>query len=512
MPAADKIGIIKSGTIKRMARNTFSLSKSQYLKGIQCLKAIWLFKHRPEIATPHDDIKLSVFAEGINVGKLARNIFPNGKLIELENRNFGLALWQTKNYLESLNTSSIFEAAFSSNGLFVMCDILNKTNFGWDIYEVKASTNAKQVHIEDIAMQYHVLSSKNITINKTYIVHINNNYILEDILDVNKLFNAVDVTEQVIELQPEVAPRIEKIRATLKGSMPNIKIGPQCSRPYDCEFRKHCWQHVPDYSVFNLTRLAADKKFDLANQGIMKIEDIPNDFVLNTKQQIQVDCERNDESVINKEELKLFLENIKYPVYFLDFESYQQAIPNILQTKPYQQIPFQFSLHIKKSHDSKLEHREFLANPNEDPRRPLAKKLIEYIPDNATIVVYNSSFEKQIINSLANLFPEYQKRLQTMSSNIIDLLLPFQQNFFYTKEMRGSNSLKSVLPAIVPTLSYTDLEVSNGGQAGRKFLNLRNCNSQEEKSKTRKALLEYCKLDTLAMFELLEKLKEVIKL
>ncbi len=500
-----------------------SLSKSLFIKGMQCKKALWLRKYKKEVLTPPDNQTLAIFETGNRVGELACKLFENGKKIPYENCSFQDKIDLTKRYMDK-EVDSIYEATFEYNGILVMVDILNKTKDGWAINEVKSSTwnktktkNDITLYILDAAIQYYVLNGLGIKITDTNLILINSEYVRGDELDLNELFSIVSVDEEVEFWQDEIPIYLAEFQKVLKDSKnePDIDIGQHCKISYECEARKYCWRvqkEIPKFSVFDIFTMTKNaKSLQLYHDGIVKIEDIPDDFALTQKQSLVVNAWKEDKKYINKEEIEAFLDKISYPIYHLDFETMSEAIPSYKGTRPYEQIPFQYSLHIEYS-DGSLKHREFLANESKDPREQIVKKIIKDIPTNATIMAYNASFEKRVLNDLANSFPKYKKHLLFLTENFIDLAKPFQQRSYYLPQMRGKYSIKIVLPLLVPDMeqAYKELSlVNNGSDAMNTFPKLKQM-PKKQKDAYRKALLEYCKLDTLAMMKVLGVLREVV--
>jgi hypothetical protein len=291
--------------------------------------------------------------------------------------------------------------------------------------------------------------------------------------------------------------------------MPPIDIGPHCSNPYSCDFKQHCWQHVPAYSIFNIARIG-DKAWDLYNRGILNIEDVPADFPLNPSQLAQVDAEKNGEELTNTTSIRDFLSELSYPLYYLDFETFMSPVPLLDQTRPFDQIVFQYSLHVQNRVNGPCEHRDFLAEANgEDPRPAFIKKLIADCGTSGSIVVYNQGFEVARLNELALAFPQYADELQKIIHRIIDLMKPFQQKAYYTAAMLGKYSIKNVLPALVPDLAYDDLAIGDGGTASATFFALFEGRFEGNQEVVIQNLLDYCERDTWAMVVLMKKLYEL---
>ena len=489
------------------------LSKSLYTKGIQCPKALWLKKYKPSVLTPPDEDAQAVFETGNIVGELACQLFSNGKEVTFT-RNYDDMIATTQQCINE-GISNIYEATFNHNGTLVMVDVLVVDNDGVHIYEVKSSTSVKDIYVHDTSIQYYVLKNLGFTIKSANIVHINSDYVRGDELDLNELFSTVDITSEVETLQKNIPSILQTFENFLsdKTNEPNIDIGSHCKKPYECDAKEYCWKvqrHIPEYSIFNIFNLGSKKQIELYDQGIINIEDIPADFEMTANQAQAVENFKSKETHINKEQIKEFVGTLTYPIYHLDFETFQQAIPQYKGLKPFEQIPFQYSLHIEHE-DGTLEHKEFLAQDGIDPREQISLKLVKDIPTDVTVLAYNMSFEKGVIKRLASNYEELSSHLLSINENMKDLMVPFQKKYYVTPDMNGSYSIKYVLPALVPEFAkaYKELDgVQNGSQAMNAFANLFKLDD-EEKETMRKSLLEYCKLDTLAMVKILEKLKEI---
>ncbi len=487
---------------------SLSLSKSKFLNGLQCHKSLWLNKNRPDLKGDIDASKQAMFDEGTYVGELAQGLFPGGEAIRFEEGTFEEKITRTKELISS-GIKTIYEATFQYDDILVMVDILHKDKSGWELYEVKSSTRVKPVNENDVAVQYYVLDGSGIKLKKAFLVHINNQYARIGDIDIGQLFNIKDLTKTAKVKQDFVKDEIEKIRKALKKGEPRIDIGPHCSDPYECDFQEHCWKHVPKPSVFNISRLGAEKKWALYDDGILKFKDIPDYYQLNANQTIQVNSELTGKDFIDREAIKEFLNTIHYPLYFLDFETFNPAVPPFNGIRPYQKIPFQYSLHYQKKKVGEIHHKEFLAKEGTDPRKELAQGLVESIPDNSCILTYNAGFEKGVIKELAEQLPKFKKKLMSIHDSIEDLIIPFRSKAYYKKEMNGSASLKYVLPALIPELSYDEMEISGGGQASSIYANLHLVENEKERKKIRKNLIEYCKLDTFGMIKILENLYKI---
>ncbi len=486
------------------------LSKSRFIRGLQCHKSLWLLNYKPELRTPPDQSQQAIFDMGTEVGLVAQQLYPDGETIEFDENNLDGMVDKTKEHIAS-GVNTIYEATFKYDDVLVMIDIMNRAPDGWELYEVKSSTTVKDVHINDVAVQYYVLTGTGLRLSSASLVHINNQYIRRGILELGRLFSIVDLTERVIEKHIFVKNELELMRDAIKGDVPQIDIGPHCNEPHDCDFRNHCWSHVPDNSIFDLSGLNNTKKFNLYNKGILDFKALPEGFPLSSSQELQVKAVLTGERVVNQEGIKAFLDELYYPLYFLDFETFAPPIPPFDNLRPYQKIPFQYSLHYLEKEGGDLKHKEILAEEEADPREALARSITENIPEGACVLAYNSGFEKSVIQELAEQFPQYSTQLLNINNRILDLMMPFQNKYLYTKEMRGRYSIKSVLPALVPELGYDRLEIPDGNVASKAYSALHMIEDKEEVKKIRHNLLEYCKQDTLGMVKLVEQLVSEIR-
>lgn len=482
------------------------LSKTLFIKGLQCHKSLYLHKYHPELKDEISEDQEARFQTGIDIGIYAQKLFPGGVEISYEGLSLSDQINRTMEEIEK-GTENIYEAAFSYDNIFIKVDILHKGNDGWKIYEVKGSTSVKDVYLNDIASQYYVFKGTGLPLSKVFLVYINNQYVRQGDIEVDKLFTIDDQTNIAIEKQEYVIDEIKKMREMLTGEEPDIDIGPYCTDPYECDFYGHCWQHIPEDSVFSIRDRGLDK-FGLYRQGIIHIKDVPK-HLLSRNQLIQVEGFLEKKNILNKDGVKEFLDLIWYPLCFLDFETtYMVPIPLFDGTRPYQPVPFQYSLHFLENKTAELKHYEYLAPPDIDPRKELIEKLLNEIPENACVLAYNMSFEIRMMRYLKEWYPEYADRIDNIIDHMRDLMVPFRNKDIYRWEMNGSYSIKEVLPALVPELSYKDMDISDGALASNAYMVLRKLENPLEIEKIRNALLEYCKMDTLAMVRILERLYE----
>ena len=430
------------------------------------------------------------------VGEAARNILPGGVLIEY-NKDPQVMADQTRKLIDN-GCTIIYEATFIYKDLIAMCDILMVTRNGVVIFEVKSATEVKDEYIDDVAFQEYVISKCRFTVDQANIIYINTYYVRNGKLEYDKLFTIADITEKIDERRNiiNINEDLGVINAILKYDMPKTHIGKQCKKPNECDYCKACWEHIPDYSVFNLYRVS-DKAYSYYEDGIITLNDIHESGIpLKGIQKLQVDTLLSGEPVINKVAIKKFIDNLKYPLYYLDFETFQEAIPSHDGIRPYEQVPFQYSLHIQHEANGEQVHKEFLGKEGTNPKRALAEQICQDIGLAGTVLAYNMSFEGTVLKKLAEEYPDLADHLLTIASNLDDLLIPFRETWYYTKEMKGSFSIKSVLPALYPP------------EAMAAFPRMATMTA-EEVDETRRNLLKYCGLDTYAMVKVLDKLREV---
>ncbi len=491
------------------------LTKSTYQKATQCPKILWLTTHKKEQLTPPSTSAQSKLKIGTEVGKLACELFPNGRRIVYDATDFRGMAEQTKQWIEE-GVSTIYEATFMVDGLFVMVDLLRVTSRGLMLYEVKSSTTLKAIYRQDVAFQCYVVAELGYQILGAFVVYLDNTYVREEQLDLEALFCVVEVTDEVNALQEEMPHKIERFRGYIadKEHEPEIEIGKHCHKPYLCEAKNYCWsvqRAIPDYSIFDIFYLGSQKQIDLYERGIVKIEEIPDDYNMTKRQREKVKNFKEKKNYIDCEQIERFVERLSYPLYHLDFETFQQAIPEWEGISPYQQIPFQYSLHIEEE-NGELEHREFLAQEGRDPREALANALVADIPTDVMVIAYNMSFEKGVLKRLANEFKALSSHLMAIYDNMVDLMMPFQKGYYMTPAMKGSYSIKYVLPALVPTMcdAYDELELIHDGSDAMDAFGRLGDMDEVEREAMREALLAYCRLDTLAMVEILRVLRIIL--
>ena len=493
-------------------------SKSKYCEFKQCPKACWLTKYKPELREVDAAVEAR-FTKGNEVGDLAMGLFGDYVEVTSYKPDGSLDLNKmtelTKQAMQE-GREVICEASFLDGGLYCAVDILRKTDKGYAMYEVKSSTHPeKRVYLLDVCYQKYVLEKCGVLVDGVYLVTLDRDYVFDGTLDIQKLFKITDLSTLVEQEIGMVEGDLKRAEETLAlPDEPSIPISASCRDPYACSFWKHCTQDLPTPSVFDLYRIEFNEALELYHKGIRSFEDVSKSgtkLSKHAKRQIEFELEKKEPD-INKEGIQEFLDTLTYPLYFLDFESVQLAVPQYLGTRTYQQVVVQYSLHILEKPDGELKHKEYLARPESNSCRELAQRLVEDIPANACVLVYNKGFEGPRIRELAAAFPDFSQHLLAIAENLKDLLVPFRKGYYYNRRMGGSFSIKSVLPALFPddpSLDYHKLDgVHNGSEAMELFPRLKDM-PQEERKIAERNLLKYCELDTFAMVKVLWELLRV---
>jgi predicted RecB family nuclease len=479
------------------------LSKSRFMTGLQCHKALYLSCFERELADPIGPAQQAIFDTGTKIGEIARDICPGGTLIAEEYYEHPQSIKSTQKILYDISVPAIYEAGFLYDDIRIRADILVMVDGNsYDLIEVKSTTKTKEEHISDVAVQLYVLNGCGIAIRRACLGHLNNKYVYQGgKYDLDQLFQIDDITIEAKDKQPEVESQLRDMRAMLgQSNPPDVKVGRQCSNPYDCAFQGHCWANVPDHHVLQLPRVGKKVIAALEAAGIDDIHDIPIDFPgLNVTQQMVRDCVVNNRVQINpqiSEELK----QLDYPIHFLDFETFNPALPLYKGTSSYKIIPFQWSNHILDEKGN-IEHDEYLHDGFDDPREEFARSLLRSLGHEGSIVVY-SAFEASRIKELMQLLPHLSDELYELFDRIIDLL-KLVRAYCYHPKFHGSFSIKSVLPALVPDLGYKDLEINDGGLASIAYAEIVSPDTKSARREhLRGCLLDYCERDTEAEVQL----------
>jgi CRISPR/Cas system-associated exonuclease Cas4 (RecB family) len=458
--------------------------------------------------TAPDAAQEKIFETGNRIGLFAQRVFPNGVLVDEPYYEIEKAVAKTQELLKTAHT--VYEAAFLYDNVLIRVDILHKTDSGWTMIEVKSSTSVKEEYYEDVSIQAYVLRGSGIHLNKAVLMHINNEYVKQTSdIDINSFFIQADITETLTK--PEVIKEtLLEMTEEMSAPEPEAKISKRLCG--GCEFEAYCWQNVPEDSVYNLPRIS-DKAAFIASHGYLKISDVPPEYLTTERQLKWLDVYLTNTPYIDKNGISELLAQLNYPLYFLDFETTSPAIPIWQNTRPYQQIVFQASLHVMEHEGATLQHYEYLFEGKDDPRPKAAEFLLKNIGGYGSIIAHNAAFEKSRIAEMARDVDLPQKNvdhLKNMLTRFWDSKDPFQKYYLHPG-FHCSASIKKVLPVIAPGMTYEGMAVGNGGDAMDAFDALYASKlSEEEEKQLRKDLLAYCAQDTLAMVKIVEFLKNII--
>ena len=486
------------------------ISKSKFLWGSQCPKLLWHAYHAKELITPPDASTQGVFDQGHLVGALSRRLFPDGIEIGPGVVDLDETLRLTAEHLPLRRP--LFEAAFAANGGYCRVDILVPAPRGaWDLIEVKSTSETEPVHLTDLAFQAWVLRQAGLTLRRASLCRINPEFIRQGEVDPEKFFVVEPLTSQVEELGPTTEKQLDAMKRVLQGSAtPEPGIGPHCDSPYPCPMQAHCWAHLPKHSVMDLYR-GRKKGFELLQSGIRALGKVPDDVKLTDRQQIQRTAVQTARAQVNSTPLRSFLKSLEYPVRYLDFETFATAIPLFDGLRPFQQVPFQFSLHEQTAPGGPLQSVQFLADGPGDPRPAFLDQLREAVGARGSILTYNAAFEVGRLEECAEAFPAHQGWIRKATSRVVDLLVPFRAFDYYHPEQQGSASMKAVLPALTGK-GYEGLGIQEGGTASREYLRVTHGEATAaDRAQVRAQLAEYCGRDTEGMAWMVDALWKLVK-
>jgi hypothetical protein len=478
------------------------LTKTAYGYGLVCDRYLWVYQNERDQLPEADEATQAIFDQGHLIGDLAKSLYPDG--IEIDwSRGHEAGIAQTGTILGERRP--VFEAGFQHGDTHARADILKpSTGGGWELIEVKSSSKVKEEHHDDVAFQKHVYAGAGISIRRCSVMCVDTTYVRKGDLEAERLLKLTDVTDEIKPLATKVPSEVKRQLSVMgKTKRPEGKLGPHCA---DCLLYDQCWSFLPERHVFSLYR-AGQKAFDLMDQGILSIKDIPGDYPLTQKQSIQVTCERTGEPHIEPNGIQAFLKQLKYPLCFLDFETLMMAVPPYDELSPYEQVPFQYSLHVASSPGAAVEHHSYLSDGSTDPRPEVLSNLKKQLGSKGSIVAYNSAFEIRVLESCVGHFPKYRKWFESIRPRMVDLYAPFRDFHYYHPDQNGSASLKAVLPVLTGK-SYEGFKIADGQAASLRFREMAFGDIEESRKKAiRKALETYCRQDAEGMLGIVKELK-----
>ncbi len=484
------------------------LTKSNFTHFLKCPILLWLDKVRPDLKSPVDPATQRVFDQGNEVDALAQGLYPQGIAME------GFNQTGFKNTQQAIASGAkiLFQPTAIADGLTARADILIKDEYdAWDIYEVKMATDVKDEYYADVAFQKLCFTKAGIPIGKTYLVHINNTYVRKGQIDVKKFFTAEDITDDVNDQMPEVIKRIPDAQDVLAwgkeiGSAQLLK----CPDIAKCGCVRHWFSTLDTSALENiLTGLPPEEIGKMIEKDVIDSKKLSKKFI------VQIPWRTPGErwpKHVNQEIIRHDFQQLRYPIYFFDYETIFPAIPSFDDNRPYQQIPFQFSVCKVDAIGATPKQFDFLKETYEDPRLSLIEALHKAIGPEGTVVSWNASFEMSVNTALAKLYPTHADFLLGINARMYDLMQIFKKKQYVDPGFSGGYSLKVVLPTLCPDLSYANLNIHEGGEASASWQVLTDPNLPEEKRhQLRKDMIDYCRLDVYGMVKILEYLHQIAR-
>ncbi len=493
-----------------MSSKKSTLSKSTLIRSIQCSKSLYLYKNHYSLRDKADITQQQKFDRGHRVGILAHQLFTGGKDCSPPNPfSYDASIAATK-LLVQQQFPVVYEAAFKYNGIMAALDILECKDGKWYAYEVKSSFRISNTYLLDAAIQYYIITKSGVPLEDFSLVTINNEYVLQDELEISAFFRKTSVMQEILERIPFIEKTIEEAIATLDSkTIPEVPIGAHCTKPYPCDFQGYCWQHLEKDSIWYLPGISMQEKSLFYERGISTIHQIDNIEELNARQKVIIESFQQQQPHLHADQLRQFIGPVHYPLFYFDIEAFQPAVPLFKGTKPYERIPFLYSLHYKESADAPLQHFSYIS-PVTDDRVPFIRQFLKDTEKEGTILVFNTLMEKSILFRLSADFPEYKKDILQRINRILDVEIPFKELYYYHPAQQGSFSLKAIGNAVLGKDEFAASRVKDGEEAMAVYNELFYTNDKASIPEKLEQLKTYCRTDTYVLYEIFEKLKQLV--
>ncbi|MCA9349835.1 DUF2779 domain-containing protein [Candidatus Saccharibacteria bacterium] len=487
----------------------YTISKSDYMLWLKHPAWLWLKKHHPKSLPPIDQDTQAIFDAGHLFEEYAEGLFDNPLKLGFDSYQEYLSLPdRTRKALDSSTKQAILQGRVEQDSLTCIFDVLEPLESGgYNLYEIKSSTKPKPEHYQDLAFQKLVLEKSGLKIDKIYLIHLNSFFVKKrDKIDPKKLTKVVEVTAEVLELSSQTAQNVALVKATA-SQIDSPDLSPAFASKYGLRdwltIYKYLEPNLPEDSIYNLYGISLEQVQSAKETNTQKIEDLDPKLLIRSKQKQQYQAWRQPSPIVDKARIKDFLDQMVFPLYFLDYETMGSVIPILNGTKPYQQIPFQYSLDILESESSQLKHYNYLHTENTNPSSELSQALLSEIGSKGTILAWNMGFEQKCNQTLAKLSSDHELGLLGLNPRFMDLMQPFMEGWYIDKRFMGSASIKKVLPVLVPELSYQELAINQGASAQRVWMEtVIGGKHQERREEIFSDLIKYCNLDTYAMVEI----------
>ena len=493
------------------------ISKTDYVLWRACPKNAWLRIHKPKLyyCSELTEYEQSILEMGIEVKRTARSLFPEGLLVPGSKTE---ATQNTPQCLASKPHGTLFQAVFQHEQMLAVVDVLHcdTETGGYSVFEIKSSTEVKEEHVYDLAFQAILLRQQGMQLTQAVIMHLNRNYVRQGDLDIRQLFTTADVTEQIEQLSGDVIKEMQEARAYL---LDEVEPAGPCSCIYKPR-SKHCTTfeysnpNVPGYGIHDIARIGSSpaKLKELVEAGIFELEDIPPEIKLTSTQSAQLRAHRTGETIIDRQAIARELDELAFPLHFIDYETFAPAIPLFSRYSPYDQIPLQYSVHIVGAPGEEPIHRDFLYLGTDDPSAKFLAVLQQHVGPFGAIIVWNKGFESHVNDCIADRLPPAKDYLIEFNDRIYDLKDIFAKQYFVHKHLHGKVSIKNVLPVLTPRLSYSSLKIHDGATASFVWSKLLSDQlSEDERKSFYGQLREYCALDSYGMYAIWQALVGLLK-